>query len=59
MTNIESQTMTKERAFTFLRGQGWNEAGAEAIIDALIRDHMLNDITIEQLKRLSDDYKDR
>lgn len=51
--------MTRAEGIKFLQGLGWNEDGAEAIVDTAIEDKTFDGMTKEELKELSDDYKDR
>ena len=51
--------MTKEYAMNFLMNLGWNENGADAIVEQLIEDEMLEEMTDDSLKSLSGDYIDR
>lgn len=51
--------MTREFAIAFLMDQGWNRAGAEAIVDTAIDDGTFEGMTTVELKNLSDDYMDR
>ena len=51
--------MTKEFAIAYLMDLGWNKYGAEAIVDQIIEDIGLDDLTILELKSISDDYMDR
>lgn len=51
--------MTKTKALETLKNDGWNKNGALAIIDALIDDGMLENITEKELLDISEDYKDR
>ena len=58
--NADVTNLTNDLAMETLKIQGWNKEGAEAIIDTLISDGIaLEDMTIADLIRLSDDYKDR
>jgi hypothetical protein len=50
-------TMNRTDAIDFLKGDGWNFYGAEAIVDTAIKDGIL--LTEAKLKELSEDYKDR
>lgn len=47
--------MTREKAMEILLNDGWNEDGADVIIDEL----ELDEITEEELLEISEDYKDR
>ena len=51
--------MTREFAIAFLMDQGWNRAGAEAIVDTAIEDGTFERMSTLELKDLSDDYMDR
>ena len=51
--------MNRDDAIIYLIQLGWNFNGASAIVDALIDDGLFEDISFEELKRVSEDYADR
>ena len=51
--------MERQIAIDFFKSLGWNQYGAEVIVDTLIEDGMFEDISFDELKRISDDYADR
>lgn len=60
IAKIERKTkMTKRFAIAFLMNQGWNKDGAEVIVNTAIEDGDFENMTIEDLKSLSNDYMDR
>ena len=57
---MNNKPFTKEEAIQFLmEHDDWNFYGAEAIVDTLIADGMLQNITEKELLKISEDYKDR
>lgn len=53
------ETLTYDRAIEILLGRGWDKDGAEAIVNTLVEDGMLDSTTEDSLIALSDDYADR
>lgn len=51
--------MTYNRAIEILLGRGWDKDGAEAIVNTLVEDGMLDSTTEDGLISLSNDYADR
>lgn len=49
--------MNREKAIEFLMDLGWNEYGAEAIVDTALEDGVK--LTEEKLNKLHEDYTDR
>lgn len=52
----EEINMTRENAIVFLKEQGWDDIGAEEILDIV---ENLDEMTEEALAKLSEDYMDR
>ena len=51
--------MKEQQAKEFLMELGWNKYGAKAIVDEIIQEGNLADMTFEELKKISDDYSHR
>lgn len=51
--------MSFARAFDILMSRGWDYYGALAILTTLAEDGLMEDMTVEKLVALSDDYADR
>lgn len=51
--------MTESDIRNFLRADGWNDDGIEAIVDSLKDDCIITDMTEDWLTDISADYKDR
>lgn len=55
----KDDTMTESEIRDFLRADGWNDDGIEAIVDSLKDDCIITDMTKDWLADISADYKDR
>lgn len=57
--------MLRSEAIDFLKSEGWDDIGAKEIVDTYIEHYQTlspqgaPSLTYEQLKALSEDYKDR